>query len=166
MNKLLQREINKEPIELDKQAIARIVNMELLDIATKQFAITFEILDGYEIGTLIRDDKFHAHPECKYHWRYVKLLRAVANDDYKKDSEDFNVDLEKILLDKCIYVKLSIYKTENRLGKELQFQNIDYSLIPFTKDIMEKVTSNYELWKIERIRRQKEWDRAKDLDIF
>lgn len=123
--KLIDREISTRPIE-DK-AVARIVDVEMVYEKDKCFAITIELLNGSNAGTLLYDDRFHCTEQGKYFWKYKQLMKALGK---RKFSED--IDLEKTFLNKNLYVFLTIFKTENRFGKELQFQNITYTGCPFT----------------------------------
>ena len=123
--RLLNREIITTPIE-DKAA-ARIVDVEMVYEKTKSFAITFELLNGQNAGILIRDDKFHATEQGKYFWKFKQLMKALGK---YKVSED--IELEKTFLNKNLYVFLTIFRTENRFGKELQFQNVLYAGCPYT----------------------------------
>ena len=136
MFELLNKEICKMPFE-EKGVLAKIVKIDLLDISAKQFEITLELLNGTHAGTLICDDKFHIHPHGKYNWRYNKLRRAI-NHRYKPD-DNLDIDLDKTFLNKYVYCFLTIFRTENYKGKELQFQNIEYISNPFSKEFTETI---------------------------
>ncbi len=138
---LLDRKICKTPIE-EKGVLARIVKIDLLDISAKQFEITIELISGSHKGTLICDNKFHVHPQGKYNWRYNKLRRAI-NYRYKPD-ENIDIDFDKTFLNKYVYCFLTIFKTENYKGQELQFQNIEYVTNPFSKDYTNNLIQAFE----------------------
>ena len=125
--RILDRNISRTLIE-DK-AVARIVNVEMIYEETKSFAITIELLNGPNAGILLRDDRFHVTIGGKYFWKLQSLMRAVNILEFDK-----NMDLEKAFLDKNLYVYLTIFRTENRFGKELKFQNFAYAECPYTEE--------------------------------
>ncbi len=141
MFEVLGREITKTPIE-EKGVLARIVKIDLLDISAKQFEITIELISGSHKGTLICDNKFHVHPQGKFNWRYNKLRKAI-NYRYKPD-ENIDIDFDKTFLNKYVYCFLTIFKTENYKGQELQFQNIEYVTNPFSKDYTNNLIQAFE----------------------
>ena len=130
----LMRPISTTPIE-DNMVVGRIVDIQMLNEQTKSFAIIVEIINGKHSGTLICDNKFHYAENGKYFWKFQKLMTALRKSKY-----DENINLEKTLLDQYFMLVLTIFRTENRKGEELKFQNIAYYPCAFSENILKEAT--------------------------
>ena len=135
----IDRDITRTPIE-DRMVVGRIVDVVMLYEETKSFSITIEILNGKHVGELICDDKFHGVEQGKYFWKFKKLMKSLGKKRYSA-----NTDLKKSLINQYILLMLSIFTTENRLGKELKFQNITYCTCPYSKKFLQELTDKVQV---------------------
>lgn len=130
----IERPINTTPVE-DNMVVGRIVDIQMLYEQTKSFAIIVEVINGKHAGALLYDDKFHCTEQGKYYWKFQKLMRALGKRNY-----DENINLEKTLLDQYFMLVLTIFRTENRKGEELKFQNITYYSCPHREEDLKNAT--------------------------
>lgn len=106
-------------------------------------SITLELLNGEHCGMLLCDSNLHASENGRYNWRFNQLMRALNHREKLKNNAEF--DVVNALMNKCVYVILNIYETENRYGKKLFFQNFEYISYPYSEEYTQRILTNYEL---------------------
>ena len=114
-----------EPIT-EKNVLAQITELKLAKTQTNALEITMRLLNGAHKGRFVFD-RINYDPTSDFSWKY-RAIRKAAGVPYS-DTENVQIDIEALLLNKAITVDLGVRKGKNSTGEEQEYQNITYKVI-------------------------------------
>ena len=107
----------------EDNVIAKITNIDIIDADESLFKLTFKLLSGAHRGQNITDRVSCSEQNKSFGWKCPVLLNVLR---LPCSNEDDEINLDELLLNKKILLKLTPYECTTNNGTNYNIQKVNY----------------------------------------